>query len=346
MLAGAACIALASYIRLVGVLMLPGLFALALRRAGGSGAPRGWRLLPGLLALALAAPWLAWARLAASAASGPADQRLVFDYWTALTRADPGDPGSPWLSAAGLLERMGRNSAELFDLAQATLGIDGGWLGGIAVALALLGFARSLRAPSLLEWFAGSYLALLLVSGVHLRLGLPLVHLVPLHLLVAVRDLAAWLGRRRFGPELAWVPVAAGLASLNLSTWRETRPPLWPDERRRAKIEARWEAELQVAERIRARTPPQTVLLANDAPVLSVLAERRAYTYRFGKRTDLMRRYRPDLILVDVEEFSVSQFEEELRRVSRRRWKPSDELSRGRIAVYEAPLPRRKRPSP
>lgn len=342
-LAGAISIAAALHVRLVGVLLLPGLFGLALLRRGG--ASRARSLVPALVAAALAAPWLAYARWAAGLTPDPADQLLAFDYWTMLLRADPGDPGSPWLSIPEGIERVRRNSAGLFRLARATLGIESGWLGGLAVAFALLGFARSLRAPSLLEWFAGAYAALLLLWGAYIRLGLPLVHLFYLYLLLGVGDLAARLWRGRGRPELAGGLVAAGLAALNLASWREAGPPLWPEDLRSAKIEARWGVELEVAELIRAHTPPRAVILADNAPVLSLLTGRRVYTYRFGRRGNLMPRYRPDLIVVDVEEFSAPAFEEELRRSSRRRFKRSEELSRGRLAVYEARIPRRKRPA-
>jgi hypothetical protein len=336
-LSSALCLAGAAHVRTLGLIAIPGLFALALRPAPA--ARRGSRWLPGLAATVLVLPWLAWARLAAGEAPGSTDQLLASDYWTALTRVDPGDPASPWLSAEGWVRRVRANAPALRALVEATLGSGGGWGGGLLVAGVLAGFALSLRRPSLLEWFAGCYAALLLGSGVHDRLGLPLVHPVALYLLVGARGIAGWLGRRGLpGAELVPGLLVAALAALQLAQWPPD-PPTRVQVVNGVRVERSWDLERRLARRIRERTPPDAVILADDAPVFSLLTGRRVYTFRHPRLGNLMERYDPDLVVVDASRYSIPRFEEELARRSQRRWQVSERLSRGRLRVYEPAAP-------
>ncbi len=343
LLASAACVAGAAHVRALGLFLVPGLFLLARRPGGRWLRDRTW--IAGLAALALVAPWLAYSRLAASGSPGVTDQLMAFDYWTALTHVDPGDPSSPWITAADVVGRLRRHALALRSLVGSMFGAESAWLGGLLVAGALAGLALSLRRPSLLEWFAGGYAALLLLHGFHERLGLPLVHAVALYLLVFTRELAGWLGRRGLRrAELLPGLLAALLLAANLAHWPEPRRVRTRVVRGQT-VEVPWDAERKVAQRLRDHAPPEAVILADEAPVLSVLSGRRIFTYRHPRRGNLIELYDPDLVLLDVSRYSARAFEEELERRSQRRWKRSQRLSRGRIWVYE-PLAARPAGSP
>jgi hypothetical protein len=170
-------------------------------------------------------------------------------------------------------------------------------------------------------------------------LGLPLVHPLYLYLLVFARSLAGWLARRGLPrPGLLVGLLVALLLAANLAHWPPERP-VRTRVVRGARVEVPWDAERRVARQIRAHTPPEAVILADDAPVLSVLSARRVYTYRHPRRGNLIALYHPDLVLLDVSRYSAEAFEEELEFRSGRRWKRSPRLSRGRIWVYAPATP-------
>jgi hypothetical protein len=59
-----------------------------------------------------------------------------------------------------------------------------------------------------------------------------------------------------------------------------------------------WEVHRSIGSWIRERTPADAVILCNEAPVLSVLSGRRAYTYRHARDVRLLERYRPDYVVI------------------------------------------------
>jgi hypothetical protein len=59
-----------------------------------------------------------------------------------------------------------------------------------------------------------------------------------------------------------------------------------------------WDNTRAIAAWIAENTPEDAVILAYDAPVLSVLSGRRTYTYRYARAPGLLDRYAPDRVVL------------------------------------------------
>jgi 4-amino-4-deoxy-L-arabinose transferase-like glycosyltransferase len=311
--AGALCLAGAAWVRTVALLLLPGLLLLGWRK------DRGWQrlraLLPVLLVCALVAPWLAWSRQTAARAVIPPDQLKLHDYSTAMWHEDPGDPDSPLVSWEGWLERISHNGSSLArKLAVTLLHWPSAGAGLVLLLLLLLGWlVRLRRSPSLLEWFAAAYTALILTYfAYNERLLLPLVPFVYLYLVELFRFVAERLSERASRPQrvalLPALPVAALLllnasnlpTSLAAGEWQHQGVP----------HAQRWADLETVAGWLRENTPPDAKVLCVRAPSLAVLSGRRTYTMAFPRGRDLVRRYRPDYVVYEAGRGPQPQHEE------------------------------------
>jgi hypothetical protein len=54
--------------------------------------------------------------------------------------------------------------------------------------------------------------------------------------------------------------------------------------------------------------------MCNQAPTFSLLSGRRAYTYRFPRRADLLEHYAPDYVVMDAPNRQTIRWEQLVRR--------------------------------
>ena len=289
-LCGAILLATAIHLRTAGLVLLPAILLLGVR------AERGWQrlriLLPIAVVVLLALPWLIHAHREAAVSERPTDQRLLFDYTTAMWHVDSGDPGSPHLSMKQWLGRIRGNGRLLGEqLARVVVGSKSLWAAFFVGAFVLIGFAVKVRwNVSLLDGVAVWYTLLLLVYfSYHPRLVLPLVPCIYFYLMTAVMTVTRLFAARSQYTKL--VPVVSGLTialllCLNLSMLPNRG--LKQSELRTYEL-ARW---------LRNNTPEDAVILCSQAPTLSILSGRRAYTYRFPRQRDLISKYNVDYVVV------------------------------------------------
>jgi hypothetical protein len=329
----------AFWMRTVAAVALPGLALLAWMQPTAGRRARILGVLAGTLALC--APWWIWTW---AVGGGASDQLYLAGYATALLRVEPGDPGSAWLSPAAWLARVAGNGVWLLrTLGDATAGAFHAGVGALVAALAGAGAVRAWRrAPSLADAFGAGYAALLLAYFVHdERLVAPLAPLLYLHLLGG----AAWLGKLalRRAPRVPARELAAALAGAALLVSNAVRLPAALDARRaplrtdlgaERTLGARWNDVRRVAEWIRGNTPPDAVLLAHDAPLYALLAQRRVYTHRFAPGPRLLREYAPDFVVFDRRTRDGQRFAAFVAGRAARRWSvPSDQFEGG-IPVF------------
>lgn len=208
-----------TYMRTVGVLLLPALLAArayANARAGPARIP--WSIFlrqrAALVSLACVLVMLPWSvRNALVAPPPPTDQNFIYSYWTGIFHADAGDPRSPARPLAELVaifpERV-RAIAELLGARLEGRGGDGssGILGLWMVGCVALLLVRCVRASEILFCLLG--LVLVTYFGFRVRLGLPMY----------VIGLAAWaevhlaLATRFLGPARARGVLAVALLAL------------------------------------------------------------------------------------------------------------------------------------
>ncbi len=335
----------ACWVRTVGAVALPGLGLLALVQPTSERRARFLGVLGATLLLC--APWWLWARATGGEAS---DQLYLVDYATALLRVDPGDPASAWLSPGAWLARLEQNGVWLLrTLGDATLGAFHAGAGVLVAALVGAGVLRAWRAaPSLGDTFLVGYVALLLAYFVHqLRLVVPVVPLVYLHLLGGVAALGELVGRA--APRLPARRLAVGFACAALLYANAARLPRALDQRSAPMITdmgaqmtlgARWNDVRRVAAWIRENTPPDAVILAHDAPLYALLAERRTYTHRFAPGPQLLRRVAPDFVVFDRRSREGQRFAALVASVATRRWIVLSDQFEGGIAVFALRKPR------
>ncbi len=208
-----------TYVRTVGVLLLPAILAaraLANARAGPARIP--WptflRQRAALVSLACVLVMLPWSvRNTLVAPPPPADQNFIYSYWTGIFHADAGDPRSPVRPLAELATIFPERVRAIADLLGARLEGRGGegpsWILGLWLAscVALL-LVRHARSSEILFCLVG--LVLVTYFGFRVRLGLPMY----------VIGLAAWaethvaLGARFFGLARARGAVTCALLAL------------------------------------------------------------------------------------------------------------------------------------
>ena len=294
-LSGGVCMAAAFYLRTATVLVLPAVLLLSVLRGRGKQKCSGLLLcaVVGLLAL----PWFIYSRDAASRAVVPVEQEIQLDYATGLLHVDPGDPESDRVSFEMLLERTRvHGNLLLEELTLATFHVEGSgfWLRLLLCAVVACGMAICLRKGHLVyEWLtAASCLVVLVNFAYGSRILVPLVPMVYLYIAVFV-SAAGGMAARRFGrPWLKTGICGVVLASLLLCNVPGFRAhmlvPHDPTPTYR-----------QLASWIAQNTPPDAVLLCNQAPTLSLLSGRTAYTYRFPRSADLLSTYEPDFVVLD-----------------------------------------------
>ncbi|MFH0946177.1 MAG: glycosyltransferase family 39 protein [Planctomycetota bacterium] len=294
-LSGGVFMAAAFYLRTTAALVLPAVLLLSVLRGMGR------RRFSGLLLCAvvglLALPWFTYSRDAASRAIVPVEQEVQLDYATALLHEDPGDPGSPRVSPETLLRRVRQNGSLLMDeLVMTTFHVEeaGIWFRLLLVVAVLCGLSICLRRGHLVyEWLtAVSCLVVVAYFAYGSRLLVPLVPMVYLYVAVclsAVGGAAARALRRPWLKTGIWGVAFAALLLSNAPNFRaHMLVPEDPTPTYR-----------QLAKWIEQNTPPDAVLLCNQAPTLSLLSRRTAYTYRFPRSADLLATYEPDFVILD-----------------------------------------------
>lgn len=300
-LAGAFTLAAAVHLRTVGLVALPALLLLGRGRRGIPGRLRG--LLPAAVVLFLSLPWMLYTRDAAATARVPSEQLLLFSYSTALWHQDPGDPASLAMTPADLLARAVDNGTRLLQALAAAATLSSGPLALLLVAgLVLPGLVGVWRAgPTLLDGFAVCYLLLLLsYFTFDSRLLLPLLPSFYLYLLQGASRvwlaLSGVLGRR----ESRHAALAASLAALAVANAVQAWGALHPEEDRLGSVRQgeRWEEQRAIARWLAEVTPVGAVVLADEAPVLSLLSGRTVYTYRYRRSAGLLDRYPVDFVLL------------------------------------------------
>jgi hypothetical protein len=254
----------------------PGGAPAAAPAAASAAAPR-WRgaVLAGLV-LTLTLPWMLWSQRAAQAATGPATQLLMFDYSTALLHVDPGDPDSPLVGLDGYGKRLRRHAMGFGKaVAEVLTGSHETPLPVVALVLSLAAILTALwTRRSLLDWFTLAYLALLLLYFTFAdRLLLPMI---PLLLSALIHGLL--LGMRALGQSRQSAYVAAGLLAAGMlavsasHAQRDLAPH--PIKQLNAQLDG------EIARWLREETPPDTLVMHERGPILSVLCDRRVYSCR------------------------------------------------------------------
>jgi hypothetical protein len=291
---GAIALAAAVYVRTAALLLLPvlGLVPFLTRRPNAAARA----VLPTLVALGLVLPWLLYASRAAAGAETPSEQLLLFDYRSAVLRIDPGDPTSPLVSLRTFLERIPGNGVPLArDLSALLLHSRETWAAGLVTLLALGGFVRrAFRGLSIFEGFAAGYSAVLLTYFTYdPRLVVPFVPFAYLYGIEAIAGLANTIARipgdsvrRRLTPALLTLACASVLYA-----------NLWSLPRRGPAPQG---GLPELGHWLRENTPEGAVILCAEAPTVSYLSGRRAYSYLFARSDDLLSKYDVDYVVLDA----------------------------------------------
>jgi len=305
-LGGVVALAASIYMRSAGILVLPAMLLLGIGR--DRGAARWRALAPVVLVVLLVLPWGLYARNAASIATTPSEQLLNFDYTTSVFHVDPGDPGSPLVSARGWIERVRDNGGRMArDVAATCLGFGGPLAKLVTAALLLCGFVLAVRRrPTLLDGFAVVYgLVVLTYFTYDLRLLMPLVPMIYLYVFVAISAAARSVGRRLgfsrpVGVACAGVACASAFAILLVANAARLPAFLHPERRVAGEMTQGqyWDDTRAIAEWIAEHTSEDAVILGYEAPVLSVLSGRRTYTYRYARAPGVLERYAPDWVVL------------------------------------------------
>jgi len=333
-LAGAACVAGAFYMRSVALLLIPGMLFVGWRHDKGT---QRWRaLLPFVVAIALAMPWIVHQKKAAAAAAKPSEQELLFDYWTAMFHVSPGDPASDMVNIDGWRRRIRKNSSgAISHLGQHTLATRKAWAGLFLVALALAGmFLTIYRRASILEWFAVAYTALVLTYFTFdVRLLVPLVPLLYLYALEVVSEVGNLASERLNRPR---APVILGttafVALMTINLWLL---PQVISAQRKSPYNYRMR---NVAAWIRRQTPPDAVILCGSAPIVNLLTNRVAYSYHFYRTGNLLQKYEPDYVIFDFLIPSES-FVQDVAKNSSDQWVQTGERDNWTVRIYKMKKP-------
>jgi 4-amino-4-deoxy-L-arabinose transferase-like glycosyltransferase len=314
-IAGALLLAASLHLRGAGLVLVPGMLLPGFRSDRGR---QRWRplLALGLLVAAMTPWWITSSRLAAEAPR-PSEQLLAFDYTTALLHVDPGNPDSPRIGPAELGRRIRQNAPRFAsELGRNALGRHQPLGTALWLAAAAGGFVLALRrGPTLFEWFAVAYSALLLAYyEFDPRLAAPLTPLPHLYALGALTAAVAYI-QARARPQvlrraLGVVPVLvfAALLGVNLARLPRYLDPVSPSEGSVTQGDSvskswtpvvAWANFESVGTWLREHTEPDAVLLCNQAPILSYLSGRTAYTYRFVRKPDLIGRTGAEIVVLD-----------------------------------------------
>jgi hypothetical protein len=265
------------------------------------------------------------AREAAASAPAPSEQLLLFDYGTAMFHRDPGDPESERITLEGFGERVARNGHDLLGtLRRDVLGVDAPRAGWILLALVLLGFLRGLwGGPRLLDWFAVAYTGLLLTYFTYdERLALPLIPFVYLYGFAALRGRGTPVDPTSLVERSARLLAGGGILVLltwNCAHFQENLDPREQDGTPTA-LGLEWSDAERLGKWFRENTPRDAVILCHQAPVLAVLSDRRAYTYRFPRSPELVRNYDPDYVVFYYRTPLVQSLEEFIARIAKEKF--------------------------
>jgi hypothetical protein len=275
----------ATYVRTACLVVVPGMLAGA--RGRKTLLDKIVAVAPAALVVILALPWFWFASKNAATATNPATQLRNFSYTTALLHVDSGDPSSPYLGPDAWLARIGQNAGRLIQSFGVSLVHTPSFWAGVAAGLCVLaGFTRLTvrRGWSLIEWYTTTYLLLILAYFAYAhRLVLPLVPFFYGYLFFGVGCLGRLAGKERagrIGITLQCLLFALLLGS-NLAFFMQNT------EVSAAERSAR-KTEYRAAEWLRDHTAWDARVLYDFAPSLSVLCERRVYSYQFLRRHSLI----------------------------------------------------------
>jgi hypothetical protein len=306
-LIGAVCIGASLWFRTVGVLVIPAIVLAALLRRRGAGAdPLVPTRMAGTkrslvfagLAFAVILPWLLHSSAVKAEAPRPTTQLLTFDHVTGMFHVNPRDPDSPTLTLDQWSERLASNIGDVSDgLAHALLGGSLKWARirvdearqrlptgfhetsplafGLAALIGLCLAFTAWRRRSLLDLYALAYLAIALTWFTYVqRMLLPVLPMLLSSVVYSLSALGRGLASRwPRARELPLTIVACVLLLVSLLRM----PGALEGEPARADLES---AERRVARWIQNRTDPDAVVLHEHAAIMSLLSNRRVYTWR------------------------------------------------------------------
>lgn len=275
-LAGAVVIGVASWVRSVGLLVLPGLVLADLLRRDG----RRWQgAALSVVVVLVGLPWTLWAASVKAEAPRPATQLALFDYETAVLRVDKRDPDSPFLDLDGWSARMSSNVSSIVDSLDVLLtGSTEFPLRGLPSALVAAALLFTiLHRRSFLDAYVAVLAAIILTYYAFIdRLLLSMAPMIYSSLLYTADVLARRFTPTSADPRTPGVVVAAVAGLLFVTGAVQAPNTMAFDE-----ASANWEEPDHVAAAwVRENTAPDTPVLYMKAPVLAALSGRPVYTYR------------------------------------------------------------------
>jgi hypothetical protein len=301
-----ALIGLSTYLRSVGMLLLPAILAaraVASLRAGAAREP--WpaflRRSAAPVSLACVLVVLPWSvRNALVAPPPPADQNFIYSYWTGIFHADAGDPRSPARPLAELAAIFPERVRAIADLLGGRLegrgaGGAAAWiLGAWGAACVAVLLVRSARSSEIFFFLVG--VVLVTYFGYRVRLGLPMYVVC----LAAWAEVNAELAARFLGVARARAAVAAALVVLTAVDFQPRKD--WDEiaqksERERAQARA-FAERLPASARLGARVGWHYALLLGR-PVWSLrFAIDRAPKRNVAAMEGVIDKYELDTVLV------------------------------------------------
>jgi len=302
-----AVLAIGVYLRTLSLLLVPAILLGRLFEGREAAEPRtGARPRTGAAPLALAlglpvlafAPWLV--RSTSVDVPAPTEQVYVHSYATAMLHELPGDPSSPRLTAAQLIERCRTQSAQLIDAIGGRLGVveTGPSTKLVTVALVLLAIVGWWRRRDALSWLTGATLAVLATYfAFKLRLALPAWTLLGILAVDVLHDVGSSVVGRRT------VRAALGIALAGLAV-HDFEPWPW-----RTEAERRRDALVQVGRYLDEHVPPGAAVAAPIGFHVGIFANRPVYSLQI-----VAERAGPDAALALLAEHDVTHVVQDTRR--------------------------------
>ncbi len=273
------CIAAASYVRMINILLVPAILIARYLHYRSRGSLRSF--LTRHTAIVVLVPLItvgAWSvRSAIHHPTAPVYQTKDYSYWVAMWHTDRGDPSSPTVTLRQVAERVPDRLGEIVPLLGSRMRSDEPLLHEIVfgTTLLLLWLIAVVRRRSAGDLLAGATLALLAIYFALLgRLVLPLYVLV----IVAAADTALWALGKRVRARIAEaivVGLLALIAFLDFDPRAEWKP-----------IGRRHNQYSRVAEHITAEFPPDAPVAALVGAPFSVYLKRPVYSLRPAMKRD------------------------------------------------------------
>ncbi len=299
------CIAAASYVRMINILLVPAiLIARYLHGRSRGDLPSLGSFLTRHAAIVALVPLItvgAWTvRSAIHHPTPPVYQTKDYSYWVAMWHTDRGDPSSPTVTLREVAERVPDRLGEIVPLLGSRMRSEEPLLPEIAFGTTLLlcWLIAVVRRRSAGDLLAGATLALLAIYFALLgRLVLPLYVLV----IVAAADTALWALGKRVRARIAEaivVGLLALIAFLDFDPRAEWKP-----------IGRRHNQYSRVAEHITAEFPSDAPVAALVGAPFSVYLKRPVYSLRPALKRDREGGFEEALRRHDIEVVTIERRE-------------------------------------